>query len=321
MLLRVSAAVAVGAVVATGCSSKPTTESSGSTATSPAPASPVLDGTYRLDFDGSAQISGFGPTPDKLTPATFAFRSTCSDNGCVATGAEVQPESPEKAVGPVVLDYLDGHWLMVKMTETSCGTNGKLPRMTVWELTPQPDGTLSGNRMNARLGAPDCVQAFRLPMRAIRIGDVGAGVEIADPAQEAKRAPSPPESWRGRYASVLTFVGNGAEPPLTQYFSVNTKCARNSDQCVSFIFSRVQSRQVVQPFAFTDNQWQLSYQSPVTTCPEAGMSAPRVFTTTYLMPASAPNPIASLTGNRSIKYTGDCNSVSEYNIAATRVGD
>ena len=321
MLLRVSAAVAVGAVVATGCSSKPSTESSGSTATSPAPAGPVLDGTYRLDFDGSAQISGSGPTPDKLPPATFAFRSTCSDNGCVATGSEVQPETPGTAVGPVVLDYLDGHWLMVKMTETSCGPYGKLPRMTVWELTPQPDGTLSGNRLNARLGSPDCVQAFRLPMRAIRIGDVGAGVEIADPAREAKRVPSAPESWRGQYAAVLTFVGEGAEPPLTQHFSVSTMCLRNSDQCVSFAYSRVQGRQVVQPFAFTDNQWKLSYQAPDTPCPVPGTSAQRVFTTTYLMPASPPNPIASLTGKRSIEYTGDCNSVSEYNIAATRVGD
>jgi serine/threonine-protein kinase len=321
MLLRVSAAVAVGAVVAVGCSSKPSTESGVSTTTSPAPAVPVLDGTFRLDFDGSAQISGAGPTVDKIPPATFAFRSTCSDNGCVATGSEVQPETPDTAVGPVVLDYLDGHWLMVKMTETSCGTYGKLPRMTVWELTPQPDGTLSGNRLNARLGSPDCVQAFRLPMRATRIGDVGAGVEIADPAQETKRMPSPPESWRGRYATVLTFVGDGAEPPLTQYLSVSTLCVRNSGQCVSFVFSRVQGRQVVQPFAFTDNQWKLSYQSPVTPCPETGKSAPRILTTTYLMPASAPNPIASLTGNRSIEYTGDCKSVSNYNIAATRVGD
>ena len=209
MLLRASAAVAVGAVVAVGCSSKPSTESSGSTAIPPAPAGPVLDGTYRLDFDGSAQISGSGPTLDKLPPATFAFRSTCSDNGCVATGSEVQSETPGTAVGPVVLDYLDGHWLMVKMTETSCGPYGVLPRMTVWELTPQPDGTLSGNRLNARLGSPDCIQAFRLPMRAIRIGDAGGGVEIADPAREAKRVPSAPESWRGRYAAVLTFLGRG----------------------------------------------------------------------------------------------------------------
>lgn len=322
ILGRVSAAVAVGAVVAVGCSSNPpSTESSGSTTTSPAPAGPVLDGTFRLDFDGSAQISGSGPTSDKIPAATFAFRSACSKNGCVATGSEVQPETPDTAVGPVVLDYLDDHWLMVKMTETSCGTYGKLPRMTVWQLTPQPDGTLSGTRLNARLGSPDCVQAFRLPMRATRIGNVGGGVEIADPAQEAKRVPSPPESWRGQYAAVLTFVGDGAEPPVTQYFSVNTMCPRNSDQCVSFVFSRVQGRQVVQPFAFTDNQWKLTYQSPVTPCPEPGLSAPRVFTTTYLMPASASNPIASLTGNRSVAFTGACHSVSEYNIAATRVGN
>ena len=98
-------------------------------------------------------------------------------------------------------------------------------------------------------------------------------------------------------------------------------CVRNSDQCVSFAYSRVQGRQVVQPFAFTDNQWKLSYQAANTPCPVPGTSAQRVFTTTYLMPASPPNPIASLTGKRSIEYTGDCNSVSEYNIAATRVGD
>ena len=320
MLLRVSAAVAVGAVVATGCSSKPSTESSGSTATSPAPAEPVLDGTYRLDFYGSAHISSSGPSPQEIGPATFAFRSTCSDNGCVATGAEVQPESPDTAVGPVVLDYLDGHWLMVKMTETSCGPNGKAPRMTVWELTPRPDGTLSGNRLNARLRGPECVGASRLPLRATRIGDVSAGVEIADPAREAKRVPSAPESWRGRYDAVLTFVGEGAEPPFTQHFSVTTMCLRNSDQCVSFAYSRVEGKQVVQPFAFTDNQWKLSYWAR-TPCSVPGTSAQKVFTTTYLMPASPPNPIASLTGKRSIEVTGDCNSVSEYNIAATRVGE
>ncbi len=256
-----------------------------------------------------------------MPPTTFAFRSTCSDNGCVATGSEVQPETPETAVGPVVLDNIDGRWLMVKMTETTCGSQEKLPRMTVWELMPQPDGTLLGYRMNARLGSPDCVQAFRLPMRATRIGDVDAGVEIADPAREAKRVPSPPESWQGTYAAVVTFVGEGAEPPLTQHFSVSTQCLRNSDQCVSFIFSRVQGRQVVQPYAFTDNQWNLSYQAGVSPCPVSGTSAPRVFNTTYLMPPSAPNPIVSLTGKRSIAYTGDCNSVSEYNIAATRTGN
>lgn len=320
-LLRASAAVAVGAVVATGCSSPPPAEPSGSTATSPAPASPVLDGTYRLDFNGLAQISSAGPASEEILPATFAFRSTCGDDGCVATGTEVQPESPDKAVGPVVLDYLDGHWLMVKMAETPCGPNRTAPRMTVWELTPQPDGTLSGIRTNARLGGPECVGAYRLPMRATRIGGVGEGVEIADPALEAKRVPSAPESWRGTYDAVLTLIGEGAEPPFTEHFSVAAMCVRNSDQCVSFAYSRVQGNQVVQPFAFVDNQWMLSYQAQGAPCPEPGTSAQKAVTTTYSMPAAPANPTASLSGKRRVEYIGGCNFVSEYDIAATRVGN
>jgi hypothetical protein len=57
-------------------------------------------------------------------------------------------------------------------------------------------------------------------VRATRIGDVGAGVEIADPARDAKRVPRAQESWRGWHDAVFTFVAEGIEP-FTQHFALH----------------------------------------------------------------------------------------------------
>ena len=100
------------------------------------------------------------PIPQPKTDNTtwWAFRSSCSSTGCVATGTELDKINHQVASTPAATDILhfaDNHWqdstpLQDQVPMQRClGANrevtaGEETEMVAWSLEPQPDGTLKG---------------------------------------------------------------------------------------------------------------------------------------------------------------------------------
>ena len=169
----------------------------GAPATStPAPAAPgpVLDGSYRVDYDWAKQTANGDPTTgDPTTTQTtnwWAFRSLCTATGCVATGSRLADTNHNEAKGGArVLRFADGHWQdtpYLHPPEQCRGTSGTVTDTSTlsWSLAPQPDGTLRGVQTETVL-TNECGNqgtVYQTPVVATRTGDVPRSVTVADPA-------------------------------------------------------------------------------------------------------------------------------------------
>jgi serine/threonine-protein kinase len=192
MLIGAAVVVLVAALGVTGYL---VTRSSNPKSTPPAA---VLDGTYRLDQDG-AKITTNGapaPTPALTGSAWFAFRSSCGSTGCAATGTRLD-NNHQVALTPAqttVMRFVDGHWqkvpARVQHAEDQClGANGTIvpgeeTKVVTVSWEPQPDGTLRGVKAETVV-TNECGHqgvVWQYPMLATRVGDVPAGVTVADPA-------------------------------------------------------------------------------------------------------------------------------------------
>jgi len=155
-------------------------------------AGPVLDGTYRLDFDYAKQTENgdlIGPDTNKTT--WWAFRSLCTSSGCIATGAALDDANHEEATGHAakVLRFTDGRWQSTPyLSQNTCpgATTGPTTDTQTysWSLKPQSDGTLQGLETITAI-TNECGQqgnVWRTPLVATRTGDVAPTVILADPA-------------------------------------------------------------------------------------------------------------------------------------------
>jgi hypothetical protein len=160
----------------------------------PANAGPVLDGTYRVDYDWAKQTANGDPTTGDVTTTQttnwWAFRSLCTATGCVATGSRLDDTNHNEAKGVAhVLHFADGHWQdspYLHPPEQCRGTSGTVADSSTlsWSLEPQPDGTLRGTATETVL-TNECANqgtVYRTPVVATRTGDVPPSVTVADPA-------------------------------------------------------------------------------------------------------------------------------------------
>jgi hypothetical protein len=207
--------VALAPVVATHVGDVPTgvTIADPATATiarsSPAPhvAGPVLDGTYRLDFNLQNQtingaVTGLGAAVSEW----WAFRSVCTPAGCAAAGSELAESNQQEGTGTTsVVHFADGHWqgtttLQAPMECEKTNKPGRDDETRLWSWDPQPDGSLKGLQVGTILsnGCGTQGTVYRTPFVATRVGDVAPSVIVADPALfEAPTAPaSPPRAGR-----------------------------------------------------------------------------------------------------------------------------
>jgi serine/threonine protein kinase, bacterial len=201
--------VAVAPVVATRVSDVPAgvTIANPATATSapPAPAphvaGPVLDGTYRLDFDLQNQtingtVTGLGAAVSEY----WAFRSVCTPAGCAAVGSELAESNQQEGTGTTsVVHFADGHWqgtttLQAPMECEKTNKPGRDDETRLWTWNPQADGTFKGLQVGTIIsdGCGTQGTVYRTPFVATRQGDVAPSVIVADPALFA--APSSPAS-------------------------------------------------------------------------------------------------------------------------------
>ena len=170
------------------------TPSSGTSAPVPGP---VLNGTYRFDFDYLNQTENGQSITNKTgapraSASWWAFRSLCTSAGCVATGAQLTNENHALPTGSAasVLRFVDGHWQDTphlgdrnKCFKTPNG-NATDERTVSWSFEPQPDGTLRGVQTATTI-TNECGEqgdVWRTPIVATRVGDFPPAATVADPA-------------------------------------------------------------------------------------------------------------------------------------------
>ena len=118
----------------------------------PAVAGPVLDGTYRVDLDFQHQSLNGSPNPQPNATGWWAFRSTCTPTGCVATATKLDAnlnQAPNIPGSTDVFRFLDGHWQNAPTPypgDLACPGVGKVPVTMVGHSSwaPQSDGTFQG---------------------------------------------------------------------------------------------------------------------------------------------------------------------------------
>jgi serine/threonine protein kinase, bacterial len=153
---------------------------------------PVLDGTYRFDFDLADQTVDGRPTHGTNRNETqwWAFRSLCTTNGCVGPAAQLADNNQQEPSGSAdLLHFADGRWQDTPYLQppNPCaagkGTGGDWETRTWW-IQPQPDGSLRGVQTMTILTdeCGDQGKVYRTPLVATRIGDVPPAVILADPA-------------------------------------------------------------------------------------------------------------------------------------------
>ena len=210
--------VAVAPVVATrvgdvpsgvGVADPATVTIAPSTSTAPPHvAGPVLDGTYRVDFDLQNQtINGTKTGLGAAVTQWWAYRSACTPAGCAGAGSELADSNQQEGTGTTnVLHFADGRWQGTPDLQAPMQCDGTTKPVTddetrLWSLEPQPDGTLRGTEIGTIL-TNECGNqgtVYRTPFVATRTGDVAPSVIVADPALfEAPPAPASPPARAGR---------------------------------------------------------------------------------------------------------------------------
>jgi serine/threonine protein kinase, bacterial len=164
-------------------------------------AGPVLDGTYRVDFDLQNQtINGTVTSLGAAVSQWWAFRSVCTPAGCAAAGSELAESNQQEGTGTtMVLRFVDGHWqgtpyLQAPMECDSTDKPGRDDETRIWSWNPQADGTLKGLEIGTVLtnGCGTQGTVYRTPFVATRTGDVAPSVIVADPVLfVAPTAPAP----------------------------------------------------------------------------------------------------------------------------------
>ena len=330
----------------------------------PAAAAPPLDGTYRVDVDRTKQtVMGAPNAPDPPDPPGFstswwAYRSSCTSTGCVATGTALDTHNHQQALTPPLtaqLHFVDGHWhrapTQLKMKYDSCLSpdaksvvKGEDTEQATWSAELQPDGTLRGVHTNTVLtnecGIAGVVR--QSPIVLTRVGDVPPTVAVADPAtvtstpSSSARVPGP--VLDGAYRFDFDYVNqteNGesiaskADPPTgTSWFAFRSLCtsagcvatgARLTDE--NHALSTGFGAMVVR---FVDGRWQDTPSLRTSnTCPQAPNG--KATDNETLSWSFEPQPDGTLRGVQTLTaITNECGhqgDVWRTPIVATRVGD
>ncbi len=182
--------------------SNPTLAARPSVGAAPTTSGPVLNGTYRLDYDQSKRTgNGVAIRQDGDTTNWLAFRSVCTTAGCAATGTQLddaihQVASTTDGGQTDTLRFVGGYWQGAPQQQrVGClQPNGQVratqQETIAWSLAPQADGTLRGTETETVLSNECSAQGavVRVPVVATRVGDVPPGVTLADPTQVVNAA-------------------------------------------------------------------------------------------------------------------------------------
>lgn len=182
-----------------------TSSSSAPTGATPAtPFGPALSGAYRLDYERAKQTSNGVIRNNGAQTSWWAFRSACAEAGCAATWTRLDDANHQmaKSAGSGntgVVRFVDGRWqsaprgVRVRCRSARGAATAVQTEMVAWSLTPRPDGTLRGVQTQTvqsnECGAQGAT--LRIPVVAIRIGNVPPDVAVDDPAKATRSVAVP----------------------------------------------------------------------------------------------------------------------------------
>ena len=286
-----------------------------------APSAPSFEGTYQFDFDGTQQLAGGEAKPTKSRTRNYAMRSTCTDSGCIATATKMADDNPKRKSDPpldLVLDYVAGHWQMALREESSCADNEtKGTSLTVWNLAPQSDGTLTGTSSVAMNPSPNCAVATQTPVTVTRVSGTDAGIAVADPGKQTPLSPSAPDGLTGHYNE--TSVLRDSSKPGVRRVDMQTTCVRNTNQCATFkSYQTASGTPVVNSLLFTNGKWAFDQQVSVN-CPN-GATANTLKHEEYGLPQPAAHPLPRVTGSIRFDAAPSC-PAQQLDITLERTGD
>lgn len=298
----------VAALIA-GCSSGESGDSSDAAAQSDGPR---LDGTYVLDFDVSKRTALGAPAPEtEPVSARWAFRSNCSDAGCVATATRMKSDGTAMNTR-VELDLMDGKWVMVFGEDSRCNAGGQPARVLgAWVLEPQPDNSLTGMWTEITTGT-DCPWVVQMPVKATRQGDVPDNLEVKDPASLEPRKPSKPEGFQGVYTQTIRTQPDDGQPGILS-IDVRTFCVRNTDECASTQATSINNDPQTTPLTFEGNRWTYKWDRSGMPCPDGAPSQGFGYDE-VTFPDPAQNPMRRLTGVRRLEVAGPCPGTQVFDL-------
>ena len=275
------------------------------TGTPSAPTEPFT-GTFRAAFSAPTLIDGGPLDGTRPSTASWALRSACRSDGCVATASRLMGDGGPP-VSNLVFDELDGRWVAVGIGTDEChGVSADI--WYTFTLQQGPDGNLTGDY----LGTSSNACSGKGTVTFTRIGDADVG-KLPDPATLPPRVGSPAEALHGRYSSTRTF-SNGL-PPMQKDYTVATDCLRTGERCMSYFHSPSDFR----PLVFGGGTWTLDTQNEGT-CPDG-----RIFnlkaTGQYPMPQPPQDPIPVLSGHGHWVESEPCAVSVDFDETFTRTGD
>jgi serine/threonine-protein kinase len=284
-----------------------------------------LDGVYRLDFYLDKQTRNGAKIDGAPFSLSYAFKSSCDGDKCIAVARQVRPDEPDEAVADrpnVFLDLVNGNeWVTTTAGMNKCG-GGEAPTLQSWSLKPGDGGTLTGTRRLAFF-SPDCSGAYEQPMSATKTGNVDADLTMPDPAKEAPLKTSAAEGFSGHYKKSLTPKDNGQKPADVE-IDVSTTCIRNVDHCLTYaVYTAPGGKdRSVRAYQFEGKTW-----TGVVTYPTKCASGVDVTETTHSkweLPDGAEQaggPLQRLTGTQTEVYPAPCEAMVESAILLERIGD
>lgn len=294
-----------------------------------AEAGPTLDGTFKVSLGNLIDDTG-KEIPQGAGAFDIVIRSACTGDGCVATAAAPNADSPtappaEQAAAELVFDYVDGRWLAVRTFTSTCTTQqGDRQPTDYWNafvLEPKPDGTLSGEYI-ARGSLEACAASSRQRVTMIRTGGADPNFILPDPAQQPPRKTTPASGFRGQYRFVSLDVtpnvppGTPGAPSMT--FTAETVCVRTGDRCLTYLLNE---RGNPKALAFADGKWTETSAPYKGTCQPSG-EATKVTRGEFWLPEAPQDPIVEVKGRVTQQaLDGPCAGTSEFENTFTRIGD
>lgn len=325
--------------------------------TAPAASRPAFDGTYRVDYDYSKQTQNGLSSPLTRSDNTswWAFRSSCTSTGCVATAAKLDNINHQVPMTPAttdVLHFADKHWedstpLQQQVQHDQClSADGKVTAgaetaMMAWMFEPQLDGTFKGiltiTVLTNECGFEGTV--IQTPLVATRLGDVPPGVTVADPATVIPSTPDgiPPRVFGGpvldgafrldydnAHQTINGFPVSNPFPNRSVWWAFHSVCTVTACVATGGELADTNHQEpagVSTVLRFVDHHWQEPESlQPPKQC--TGRNGAEIGTVSFLL---EPQPDGTLRGfGTSTVLTNECGNqgkVWRSPVVATRMGD
>jgi hypothetical protein len=321
-LARVAAAMVIAGLVGGCASDLSSTSPTSSTAATPPGAG--LNGIYTVDIGPYQEY--VNPKTRPVDTYTVAFRSDCTDAGCVATQSSVDKDNKPVPGEPArIFDFIDGNWRWSGDVDGTCSKADSPDTLAGHyfksiSLAPQPDGTLTGTLVT--LGGVDpCQVANYAPVKMTRVGDVDPSPSLTDPTSVVAPVTSPAEALRGAYDYHYTDRLFGKELPVS-HTRASTYCLRTGLRCLTLLLFLDDDRKPnrFQVLTYADAQWKQTTGGDASCAPLPG-TATKTVVTDFPLPQPPRDPITTLTGVETTTWAGACPADRPNDIVLTRTGD